>query len=68
MNSESSEKDCEIIKLIESLGERLNIISNHFCKLGMLNNDNREFTSRFNEIGHEFIKMASLFKNSLKIK
>lgn len=68
MNSESSEKDQKIIKLIERMVQVLVEISEKFYRLNKLDAD-KKFRCEFHEIGYKISKLALLFndiKTSLK--
>ena len=67
MNSKYIGKDHEIIKLIESVEKRLDIISKHFSWLSSLDDD-RKFKMGFLVIGYQFSELVSLFReNKLKL-
>ena len=66
MNSESSEKDHEIIKLIESVAKGPDIISKQFYWLSSLEDD-KKIKLGFVEIGYQFRELAYLLKNKLKL-
>ena len=59
MNSKSSEKDQVIIKLIESIEEITNIISNDFYNINKFDDN---FRRLFVKIGYNFSILASRLK------
>ena len=60
MNSKSSEKDQVIIKLIESIAEITNIISNDFYNINKF--DDNDFRRLFVKIGYNLSILASRLK------